>query len=620
MLQTLRTTLVSPSYKLIFQTALKNWLLIALNGITNLLGVFFEGGTIGIVYVAIALLSEGTSALDNIPFIADFFMDLGVGNKVLFLVMLAIAVLFQTLLALSKYFNNLSVSFLTAEVQPAVIGKVFRQIISMSFGCASRYKVGDLVYYANISGSTVDRQIQISNNFLISISFALVYTVILVQLSPLLALIAVILALSLIALQKFIVPRLRTVSDDVVKARVSLSENMTENIQALRLVHTFGTQEKAIQQIDSALVDTRDALRRRGIFFYLMEPFLDVMPILALATLAAIAYYIDPNSETVLPLLLTFLVALQRLATRLRGVSTSVNQLIDLSAEMRRLNEILTNEDKEFSIVGREDFATIDTDLNLQHVYLSYDGKEQVIDDLNLTFPRNKVTALVGESGAGKSSIVDLIIGLYQPNEGEITTNGISVYDYKQAEWRRKIGVVSQDTVVFNVSILENLRYGVPEATEEEVIAIAKSAQAHNFIIELPNGYQTIVGERGYRLSGGQRQRLALARALIKDPEILILDEATSALDSQSEKLIQEALDKFQENRTVIVIAHRLSTIINADQIVVLQKGQVLESGSHEELLAQKGHYATAWNIQTNIVAPNQGSNVQLRNWHKYRQ
>jgi len=158
---------------------------------------------------------------------------------------------------------------------------------------------------------------------------------------------------------------------------------------------------------------------------------------------------------------------------------------------------------------------------------------------------------------------------------------------------------VSQDTFIFNTTILDNIRYGLPEASEEQVIEAAKKAQAHDFITELPAGYETVVGERGYRLSGGQRQRVALARAILKQPEILILDEATSALDSQSERLVQEALGQFQRDRTVLVIAHRLSTIVNADQILVLERGQLVEQGTHRELLALGGHYAHYWRLQS---------------------
>jgi ATP-binding cassette subfamily B protein/subfamily B ATP-binding cassette protein MsbA len=205
----------------------------------------------------------------------------------------------------------------------------------------------------------------------------------------------------------------------------------------------------------------------------------------------------------------------------------------------------------------------------------------------------------VGESGAGKSSIADLLIGLYEPTSGQVLVDGLALQSYSLESWRKGLGVVGQDTFIFNQSILENIRYGLPQATADEVRDAAHLAQADGFISSLPQGYDTVVGERGYRLSGGQRQRIALARAILMQPEILILDEATSALDSQSERLVQEALNQFERDRTVLVIAHRLSTIVRADQIIVLEKGQVVEQGNHQELLELDGKYAHYWALQS---------------------
>ena len=192
------------------------------------------------------------------------------------------------------------------------------------------------------------------------------------------------------------------------------------------------------------------------------------------------------------------------------------------------------------------------------------------------------------------------MIGLYEPTQGRILIDGAPAQELQAADWRARLGVVSQDTFIFNRSILENICYGSPNASEEEAIAAAKDAQAHEFIMALPEGYNTTVGERGYRLSGGQRQRLALARAILRQPDVLILDEATSALDSHSERLIQEALERFQQERTVLAIAHRLSTIVRADCILVMDAGEIIERGTHQELLALGNRYATYWNLQAN--------------------
>ncbi|MGB2925560.1 MAG: ABC transporter ATP-binding protein [Limnothrix sp.] len=599
MLQKLKILLKSPAYQLILQTAIKNRLILASNIITNLLGIILEGSTLGVIYAAIAFLSEGPASFDKIPVFGSLPENFGFDEKYLFILLMISAVVLQGLLALSKYGNNISTAFLSAKVQPQVTGTVFRQIMSLSFSCASKYKVGDLVFFANRAAQTVDMQIKTFNGLALSISFTLIYSLILLKLSSLLASIAVVLALLIAFIQRFLLPRLRKEARALVAVQVRLSEKMTETIQALRLIHTFGTQEKTIRSIDSLLQKTESVLKKRGLLLFFVEPVLDILPIFALAVLASTAYLLNPEDQSLLPSLLTFLIALQRLTVRIRGVSTGINQIIDNGPQIQRLDSILENKDKEFSLLGNKPFDALGTDIEFRDVDLSYanDGFF-AIQGFNLTLPKNKVTAFVGQSGAGKSSLVDMLIGLYKPTNGDVIANNESIYNFYQADWRREIGVVSQDTVVFNTSILENLKYGAPDISFEEVVEITKATQAHQFILDLPDGYDTTVGERGYRLSGGQRQRLALARALVKNPDILILDEATSALDSQSEKLIQEALDKFQENRTVIVIAHRLSTIVGADQIVVLENGKVIEKGNHQSLVAQNGQYAKAWALQ----------------------
>jgi ATP-binding cassette subfamily B protein/subfamily B ATP-binding cassette protein MsbA len=205
----------------------------------------------------------------------------------------------------------------------------------------------------------------------------------------------------------------------------------------------------------------------------------------------------------------------------------------------------------------------------------------------------------VGSSGAGKSSIADLLVGLFDPTEGQILIDGTPLHDFDLISWQQRLGVVSQDTFLFNASIADNIRHGTANATSEQIMAAAEKAQAAGFISELPDGFATLIGERGYRLSGGQRQRISLARAILRDPELLILDEATSALDTQSERLVQQAIDQFERQHTVLVIAHRLSTIVKADLICVLDKGEIVEQGSHEKLVSMNGIYANLWRQQS---------------------
>lgn len=600
------SNLRSPAYRLVTETARQHWWLIAINLVSNLLSALLEGSTLGIIYLAVAYLTADgdTNKANNSRIIEILSTILPLPPEQMFLALICGAVILQIFLSLSNYTNQVSAAYLSAKAQPYVTGKVFERIMTFSYGCVSHYKVGDLVLFANDAAFAVDRQIDQLNKIIVGFSFSLVYLVVIVCLSPTLAVAAALLTLVVVFVQYKLIPKLRGVAKRVNATQVESAKYITESIQALRLLHTFGTQKPTVAAANQLLGKTQEQLQKRAFIFYLPEPILDTLPMVMLAILAVSAVLLKQGEAAILPMLLTFLLSLQRLSVRLKGTANTITQFVDNTARMLRLETILDGRDKEFEHSGVEPFTSLRGDIEFDEVSLSYSNDDILaLRDLTFKIPHNRVTALVGESGAGKSSIVDLLIGLYQPTNGKIVVNGKALTDYRLQDWRRQVGVVSQDTFIFNNSILENLRYGRPEASRDEVIEATRAALAHEFILALPDGYETVVGERGYRLSGGQRQRLALARALIKQPEILILDEATSALDSESEKFIQKALDKFQKNRTVIVVAHRLSTIANADQILVLEKGQIMEQGTHNSLLQRGGRYARYWRLQSEKVA-----------------
>ena len=249
--------------------------------------------------------------------------------------------------------------------------------------------------------------------------------------------------------------------------------------------------------------------------------------------------------------------------------------------------ESLINEKKD-----ARDLSLNKTNIDLHEVTLSYEGQtNSALKKINLNIPHGKTTALVGPSGSGKSSILNLIPRFYDPDSGELKIDGQNIKDLTISSVRSVIALVSQEPILFDMSIKENILYSRPDSTEEEIISAAKSAAADSFIAQLPNGYDTVIGENGYSLSGGQKQRVSIARAFLKNAPILLLDEATSSLDTESESLVQEAIKKLMKDRTTLVIAHRLSTIINADQIIVLDDGKIVESGTHEELLSKNGVY-----------------------------
>ena len=229
--------------------------------------------------------------------------------------------------------------------------------------------------------------------------------------------------------------------------------------------------------------------------------------------------------------------------------------------------------------------------IDFNHITFSYNGQHQVLNDINLHINKGETIALVGQSGSGKSTLVDLLPRFHDVQGGEILIDGVNIKDLSIMDLRSLIGYVNQEAILFNDSFYNNITFGVDNATKEQVIEAAKIANAHDFIMESEEGYDTNIGDRGCRLSGGQRQRISIARAILKNPAILILDEATSALDTESERLVQEALERLMKTRTTIAIAHRLSTIKNANQIYVLYEGRIVEHGKHEELLAKNGYY-----------------------------
>ncbi len=284
----------------------------------------------------------------------------------------------------------------------------------------------------------------------------------------------------------------------------------------------------------------------------------------------------------------------------LNPVTTLINfmeQFQDGVTGFERFIEIMDAEpekDKETAI----DKYDISGEIEFRNVWSSYDGENKVLKDFSLKIEKGKKFALVGSSGGGKTTVCHLIPRFYPVSDGEILIDGTNISDISIPSLRKNIGIVQQDIYLFNSSIKENILYGRPEATDEEVISAAKRANIHDYIMTLPEGYETVIGERGVKLSGGQKQRLSIARVFLKNPPILILDEATSALDNVTEIYIQKALDELCLGRTTIVVAHRLSTIKNADSIAVVENGKIVESGTHDELINQNGEYASLYNLQ----------------------
>lgn len=594
----------TPAYRTIATTMNRNRSLVVFTFVSNLLSATLETATLGIIFLALGVLQDNQlpqlpdTIKSALPWLADRWKG---ENQEVFLLLIGLAVLSQVVRSLMTYISLVSSGDLTARVQAQMTEKVFARIMSFTFSCASRYKIGDLSTYVGQAGSTVDMQMRLWSGFLTGIMMFFAYSITVLTISLPLSAVALLLFVLLIWLQRYLIPRIQSTARELSQAQVDVAKDMVENIQGLRVVHTFGYQHSTINRVVYLQKQVLVFLQRQAKLLSITSPLNNALTIFVIAALLLTgSFLLQRGQGNVLPALATFILALNRLSMQVQGLAGTMNGLAENSGRMDRLDAILGGEGQEFSRVGGEIFKGLKSAITFNHVSLKYEGTSlPALSDICFKLPRNRVVALIGSSGAGKSSVADLLIGLYAPTTGEILVDGLDLQSYSWESWRSKLGVVSQDTFIFNQSILENIRYGMTNATDEQVLEAARVAQADQFIQLLPKGYETVVGERGYRLSGGQRQRVALARAILKQPEILILDEATSALDSESERLVQQALGQFQAERTVLVIAHRLSTIVNADEILVMEQGCIVERGTHQELLELGSKYANYWAMQS---------------------
>lgn len=378
-----------------------------------------------------------------------------------------------------------------------------------------------------------------------------------------------------------------------------------EGLQGIRVVKSFGREGYETQRYRGAMQQTFLAALRMAVFNSLFGA---VMMFLGFSTIAAIMWYGGREvlaGRLTLSMITGFLIYGLSIAASLGGLGSLYGQLSAAIGGVARVFEVLDTEPTVQDRPTAVALPTVRGHISLHNVSFGYDGMVPVLQNISLRVNAGEILALVGPSGAGKSTLFNLIPRFYDPTSGAIYIDGYDLRQVTQQSLRDQIAIVPQETILFGGTIRENILYGKLDASEAELIAAARSANAHDFIMSFPQGYETIVGERGTNLSGGQRQRIAIARAILKDPAILLLDEATSALDNESEELVQEALNHLMQGRTTIIIAHRLSTIKIAQRIAVMENGRIIELGAHDALLAQGGLYERLYTMQfRNAEAP----------------
>jgi subfamily B ATP-binding cassette protein MsbA len=390
--------------------------------------------------------------------------------------------------------------------------------------------------------------------------------------------------------------RLKKISKEAQKKISLITEFLSETFSGIKMIKIFGREDSLIKIFSEKSQDYYRQLMRSTRIVEFTSLMMEVVGGLGIAFVLWYGGHLVIKNIITPGDFFSFLAAIFMVFTPAKRLVSANNGIQQSKAVLERLDDLFM---RTKEIEGDNKLMPLKNYIEFKNVFFKYPtSKHYILQDINLVIKKGEIVAIVGSSGAGKTSLVDLIPRFYDPVSGAIYVDNINIKDVTLKSLRDQIGLVSQDVILFNDTVKANIAFGNPSASEEDIINAAKAAYAHEFILELPNGYDTIIGEKGVMISGGQRQRISIARALLKNPPILLLDEATSSLDTESEMKVQIALDDLMKSRTTFVIAHRLSTIKKADRIIVLEKGRIIEIGTHEELIKNNGIYSKLYSMQ----------------------
>ncbi len=501
---------------------------------------------------------------------------------------------------LASYCSSLSSSVLTRRLTSDMREAGIRLLLEVDIDYYSKMKVGDLINRLGGETGRAANAIGLIVKLTIQIITILVFTAILLSISWQLTLAATLLLSLVMFVNQYVIGRSRLFGKQLSEMSKAYSVRMLEILNGIRLVKSTANEDTEYQRIKHLILSREKADFESQANSELIAPVSEVLGIIALLSIVFIARSLFAHELSSLStVILTYLLVLLQLLPQISQLNTIRNGYANNSTSIEMVAEFLNRDDKPLMVNGNAVYNKLEKGIHFNHLSFAYPDRENlVLKDIDLFLPKGTTLALVGFSGAGKSTLADLLPRFYDPLSGAIRIDDIDLRDFDIRTLRKHMGIVSQDTFLFNDTIKNNIAYGRPDAEEKEIIEAVKKANAYEFISKLPQGFETLIGDRGVMLSGGQRQRLAIARALLQDPDILILDEATSALDTLSERIVQAAIDELSRDRTTLVIAHRLSTIQKANQIAVLDQGYVAEVGTHEELLKKNGAYCRLHSMQ----------------------
>lgn len=479
--------------------------------------------------------------------------------------------------------------------------QLYNKILSLPIGFFSQERKGDII--ARISGDVQEVENSITSTIEMLIKnpiLIIIYLVVLFRMSWQLSLFTIVFAPVMIGVMSAIGRRLKADSKEAQQYWSDTMSQVEESLGGLRIIKAFCAEKKMSDRFNKVTEAMRSKNTRVAIRQASAHP---VSEFLGTTMIAIVLWFggmliLARHSVIDAPSFMAYIAIFYSIIQPIKDFSKAAYGIPKGLVSMERIDTILNAENNIKEIDKAKPLGGFKSSIVFNHVNFQYESGRQVLYDIDLEIPKGKTIAIVGASGAGKSTLVDLIPRFYDPASGTISIDGIDIRETGLRDLRSLMGNVNQDPYLFNDTIYNNIAFGAQNATLEQVVSAARIANAHEFIMEKDEGYSTVIGDRGVKLSGGQRQRLSIARAILKNPPILILDEATASLDTESERIVQDALDKLMSNRTTIAIAHRLSTIKNADEIIVMHEGRIVERGKHDELIAMNGHYRKLHDMQ----------------------